>query len=182
MAKQAIKESAANLEMLLTILKGTQDQVRFADSKAAFVTGFNSLLFGFIISHADKLIAVPVTARTAPFWIASSLLMLYGVAMATSIGFVIASIISRFGHMAPPCKVHFGHITKHYGKDYARYYRDASGMSDADWAGEVGSQIVEVSHIATTKHQLVSRAALFTIAAFILWVAGFVAMMHVPRP
>jgi hypothetical protein len=55
-------------------------------------------------------------------------------------------------------------------------------MSDADWAGEVGSQIVEVSHIATTKHQLVSRAALFTVAAFILWVAGFVAMMHVPRP
>ena len=50
-------------------------------------------------------------------------------------------------------------------------------MKDADWIKDIGSQIVEVSHIALTKHRLVRRAAQFTLAAFVLWVLAFVVLL-----
>jgi hypothetical protein len=38
----------SNLETCLKVLAGVQDQIRFADAKAAFVFGINALLFGFL--------------------------------------------------------------------------------------------------------------------------------------
>jgi hypothetical protein len=46
-------------------------------------------------------------------------------------------------------------------------------MTDADWARDLGSQIVEVSHIALAKHKRVRRAAICVFIALILWFVSF---------
>ena len=56
-----------------------------------------------------------------------------------------------------------------YGKDCARYIRDTSRLSDRDWARELGTEIVEISHIAAAKHQLMRQAVWSTLLAFALW-------------
>jgi len=43
-------------------------------------------------------------------------------------------------------------------------------MTEDDWIGEVGTQIVETSHIALDKHWLVKMAAIVTIIGFASWV------------
>jgi hypothetical protein len=45
-------------------------------------------------------------------------------------------------------------------------------MTDEDWVEELGTQIVEVSHIALTKQQLVRRAAWFTIIGSGFWLVS----------
>jgi hypothetical protein len=77
------------------------------------------------------------------------------------------------GELAPRSKIFFGHIARDYGNDCERYIRDTSGMTDADWARDLGSQIVEVSHIALAKHKRVRRAAICVFIALILWFVSF---------
>ena len=90
-----------------------------------------------------------------------------------SLGFVIWAVISRFGELAPRSKVFFGHIARDYGNDCEKYIRETSGMTDADWARDLGSQTVEVSHIALAKHKRVRRAAICMFIALILWFVSF---------
>ena len=49
-------------------------------------------------------------------------------------------------------------------------------MTDDEWADEIGTQIVEVSHIALTKHKLLIRAAWLSLLAFVFWVASFASL------
>ena len=60
-----------------------------------------------------------------------------------------------------------------YGNDCERYVREISRMTDTDWARDLGSQIVEVSHIALAKHKRVRRAAICVFIALILWFVSF---------
>jgi hypothetical protein len=46
-------------------------------------------------------------------------------------------------------------------------------MADADWVRDLGSQIVEVSHIAMAKHKRIRRAAICVFIALILWFVSF---------
>lgn len=179
--KQDRSQISPNLDMLARVLGSTQDQVRFADSKAAFVAAFHALLFGFIVSSSNRLAALQPQERGPAFWVASVLLALYGVATVAAVVLIICSVMSRFGELAPQCKVFFGHIVKQYGKDYGKYCREAKAMTDDQWAEELGSQIVEVGHIAAAKHKLVRRAAVCTLIAFTLWIATFIAMIPLPH-
>jgi hypothetical protein len=81
--------------------------------------------------------------------------------------------MSRFGELAPRSKVFFGHIARDCGNDCERYVRETNGMTDADWARDLGSQIVEVSHIALAKLKRVRRAAISAFIAMILWFVSF---------
>jgi hypothetical protein len=95
----------------------------------------------------------------------------------TSIGLVIYTVMSRFGEMAPMCKIFFGHIVRDYGKDHGKYVDEIGRMTDAEWAAEIGTQIVEVSHIAMAKHKLVRWAAFTTLMAFIIWILSMAAVL-----
>lgn len=154
-------EPKSNLDTYLKILSGVQEQIRFADSKAAFIAALNALLFGFVTNHLDKLRSANGAVRI--------LAGFYALAALGALIFVIIAVVSRFGELAPQCKVFFGHIAKHYGKDYEKYWRETKDLDDSDWAKEIASQIVEVCHIATKKHKLVRCGAVCTLIALGLW-------------
>jgi hypothetical protein len=164
-----------NLDTYFKILGGVQDQTRFADSKAVFVAALNTLLFGFMARNFESL--KPIYAACQPTHVACWLLFIffaaYVVASLLSLGFVIWAVMSRFGELAPRSKVFFGHIARDYGNDCEKYVRETSGMTDAEWARDLGSQIVEVSHIALAKHRRVRRAAICVFIALILWIMSF---------
>ena len=168
-----------NLDMLKTVWAGIQDQAKFADSNAGFVAAFHALLFGFMATHADKLAKVVPANRDVAFYISAILIALYGVLTAIAVFLLISAVISRFGELAPQSKSFFGHITRQYGKDYAKYCRVASEMSDEDWCEDISGQIVEVSHIAATKHRCVRTAAQVTAIAFLFWCVALIAMFWV---
>jgi len=46
-------------------------------------------------------------------------------------------------------------------------------MTDADWARDLGSQIVKVSHIGLAKHKRVCRAVICMVIALTLWFVSF---------
>lgn len=176
------EERKPNLQMYNTVLNGIQEQIRFADSKAGFVAALNALLFGFLASHFNTITNAydRPDNRVLLFGIAVTFLILYIIATTTSIILVILSVMSRFGELAPSSKVFFGHIHRQYGKNYGKFVRETMHMSDAEWAEEIGPQIVEVSHIALTKHKLVRRAAISTLAAFMLWIVALITIALIP--
>jgi hypothetical protein len=168
-----------NLDMYVSTLISIQEQIRFADTKAGFIAALNTLPFGFIISSLDKFSAIhghSVKDRII-CWILLGFIIPYTIATLASISLVIYTVMSRFGEMAPMCKIFFGHIVRDYGKDHGKYVEEIARMTDADWAAEIGTQIVEVSHIALAKHKLVRWAALTTLTAFILWILSMSAVL-----
>jgi hypothetical protein len=170
-----------NLDMYLATLIGIQEQIRFADTKAGFIAALNTLPFGFIISSLDKFTALRghTTKERLICGILLVFLIPYTLATLTSICLVIYTVMSRFGAAGPMCKIFFGHIAQDYGKDHGRYVDELSQMTQAQWAAEIGTQIVEVSHIALAKHKLVRWAAFTTLMAFILWILSTSAILIV---
>jgi hypothetical protein len=164
-----------DLDTYFKILGGIQDQTRFADSKAVFVAALNTLLFGFMARNFESLKAIYMAwqASHVAFWLLFVFFIGYVGASLLSLGFVIWAVMSRFGELAPRSKVFFGHIARDYGNDCEKYVRETSGMTDADWARDLGSQIVEVSHIALAKHRRVRRAAISVFIALLLWFVSF---------
>lgn len=169
-------------EWYWNILAGAQEQVRFADSKAAFLAGLNTLLFGFMVSNISKVSAALSIheIRTVPGFVSLSLLLLYLIATTASLVLLIGSVMPRLGESAPLSKVFFGHIATHYGRRYDDYIRDTVGMSETDWTQAVGTQIVEVSNIALSKHKTVTRASKLTFLAVVLWMGSLAALATLP--
>jgi hypothetical protein len=164
-----------DLDTYFKILGGIQDQTRFADSKAVFVAALNTLLFGFMARNFESLKAIYTACQASQVtcWVLFVFFAAYLVASLLSLGFVIWAVMSRFGELAPRSKVFFGHIPRDFGNDCEKYVRETNGMTDADWARDLGSQIVEVSHIALAKHKRVRRAAICVFIALILWFVSF---------
>jgi len=164
-----------NLDTYFKILGSVQDQTRFADSKAVFVAALNTLLFGFMARNFESLKPIYATCQASHVtcWLLFMFFAAYVVASLLSLGFVIWAVMSRFGELAPRSKIFFGHIAWDYGNDCEKYIRETSGMTDADWVRDLGSQIVEVSHIALAKHKRVRRAAICVFMALILWFVSF---------
>lgn len=172
-----------NLQMYVTILHGIQDQIRFADAKAGFIAGVNAIMFCFLASHFDTMLAVHAKAGSTntAFWLAVVFQLLYLVIMAIAVCAVILSVMPRLSKSSPESKVFFGHIRKNYGRDWQRYVAETSQLTDQQWAEQIGTQIVEVSQIAWQKHRLVRQAAWFTLAAFALWRASLAAIAFLPE-
>ncbi|MGH7823840.1 MAG: Pycsar system effector family protein [Candidatus Binatia bacterium] len=169
----------AKLGVYFQILNGIQEQIRFADSKAAFVAAINALLFGFMATNFESLKIIYRTygLESFAFWAPFVVLIVYAVASLLSLIFSILGVYSRFGDLAPQARVFFGHIAKAYGRDYEKYIRDTINMTAADWARELGTQIVEVSQIASVKHKMVRRAAISVVIAAFLWTLLFVVLL-----
>jgi hypothetical protein len=178
------ERNEANLEVYQGILDGVQDQIRFADSKAGFIAALNAVLFGFLSSNIStlRLLESNTLEYTWGICLTKALLVLYVVTTFVSFTFVVRAVMSRFGELAPQTDVFFGHIVKMYGTDYAAYVRTTIGYNDRQWAQQIGTQIVEVSHIALMKHRRVRKAAWCTLVACIFWIATLIAIVLLPTP
>ena len=174
-------EKKSNLDNGLKILAGVQEQIRFADTKAAFVFTINTLMFGFVVNGVGTLKkAMTVTPVPAPAWVGMLALIVFGVCSVATVGLLIYNVMSRFGEKAPKCRIFFGHIALHYGHDFEKYVTDLKGMTEDDWLKEVGTQIVETSNIALTKHNSVRTAAQVTIVGLAFWVVAVFSISLVP--
>ena len=164
-----------SLDICMKVLGGIQEQVRFADTKAAFVLGINTLMFGFLavsigtLKRNLTLTPVPPTA-----WVGLVFLIVFAICAVLAVGTLIWVVMSRFGKLAPKSRCFFGHITTVFGKDYGKYITEMKAMTEDDWLNEVGTQIVEISHIATSKHSAVKVAAIITIVGLASWAVAIV--------
>lgn len=169
------RQITADAGMLQWILSSTQDQIRFADSKAAFVLLIHTFLFGFVASQMDTF------WRQLPpcfSWILLLVLVGYISGSLVSITFAIVAVIPKFGEGAPRCKIFFGHIVSTYAKNYEAYRLDVGKTSQEDWCGDLSSQIVENSNIALTKHRRAGLSARWALVAlFFAFSALFVRLL-----
>lgn len=153
------------MDHLRWILDSVQDQIRFGDSKAAFVVGFHTFLFGFLITQAETLAKA---GNDGPDWLYCLRIVLfamYAVFSFVSICYAIGAVIPKFGEGAPRCKIFFGHIVADYGRNYEGFHNDAVSTSRDSWLRDFTSQIVENSNIANAKHKNASAAAKWAVAS-----------------
>ena len=164
-----------NLDTCMKVLAGIQEQVRFADTKAAFVLGINTLMFGFLaisIGTLKKALALNTVPPAA--WVGLVSLLVFGSCAVLAVGTLTWAVMSRFGKLAPKSRCFFGHIATVFGKDYGKYVTEMKAMTEDDWLNEVGTQIVETSHIALNKHSAVKLAALVSIVGLASWAVALV--------
>jgi hypothetical protein len=164
-----------NLDTCMKVLAGIQEQVRFADTKAAFVLGINTLMFGFLavsIGTLRKNLALTTVPPAA--WVGLVFLILFAICAVLAVGTLLWAVMSRFGKLAPKSRCFFGHIATDFGKDYGKYVTEMKAMTEDDWITEVGTQIVETSHIALSKHSAVKVAAIISIVGLASWVVALV--------
>ncbi len=165
---QAVEST--NLDTCMKVLAGIQEQVRFSETKAAFLFGINALMFGFLATSVGTLKkALALTTIPAAAWVGLVSLILFAICAILAVAILIWAVMSRFGKLAPRSRSFFGHIATSYGKDYAKYVAEMKAMTVDDWLNDVGTQIVEISHIALNKHLLVKWAAVFTVVGLVSW-------------
>jgi hypothetical protein len=174
-------EKKSNLDNCLKVLASVQEQIRFADTKAAFVFAINTLMFGFVVNSVGTLKkALALSTVPASAWVGLVALVVFGVCAVVAVGMLIFTVMSRFGEKAPKCHIFFGHVATQYGHDFEKYVTDLKAMSEDDWLKEVGTQVVETSHIALTKHKTVRNAAQVTIVGLACWVVGVFTISLIP--
>ena len=175
-------DKTANLENCFKVLAAIQDQIRFADTKAVFVFSINALMFGFVVGGVGSIKkALALDSVPASTWVALVALILFGMLRhILTVGMLIYAIMSRFGALAPRSRVICGHIATAYGKDYNKYVTEVKAMTEDDWLNEVGTQIVETSHIALTKHSIVRNAAITTIIGLAFWAIAVFSVSLIP--
>src|SRR5690349_21403645 len=111
-----------SLDNSFKVLASVQEQIRFADTKAAFVFALNTLMFGFVaggVGTVKKELALVHTPLSA--WVALVALVLFGIFSVIAVTLLATAVMSRFGEKAPPCRIFFGHIVTRYGHNYDRF-------------------------------------------------------------
>ncbi len=171
-----------NLEMYAVILNGIHGQIRFADAKAGFVAALNAMLFGFLAVRFDDLLIAysRFEAGSVVIWFNVIAQSLYLTATATAVCSILMAVMPRFSELAPHGKMFFRQIVRDYGTDCDSYVRETSRLTDQEWATQIGTQIVEISHIAAAKHQLMRKAVWWTLIAFVLWRITLIALALLP--
>lgn len=156
------RQVPTDVGMLQWILTSTQEQIRFADSKAAFALLIQTFLFGFVASQVDTF-----REQISPCFSWMLLLTLAGYigSSLASVTYAVRTVIPKFGEGAPRCKIFFGHIVSAYARNYDAYRRDVEQSSEDDWRRDLSSQIVENSNIALMKHRRAGVAARWALAA-----------------
>ena len=157
------KNQKTNLETAFKVLDGIQDQIKFADAKAGFIVALMTIQFGFA---AEKVNSINIENAKRYLLLIASVYMILSL---TAVIIAIWTVWSRLGGDAPQTKVFFGHIFKVYGRDYKRYVSEMKESTDSTWLEEIGAQIVEVSHVAKTKHDLIRKSSGAAILSVLLW-------------
>jgi len=131
------------------VLSATQDQIRFADTKAAFLFGINHAPVR-LCSRDRRTLKRALVAATVPpaAWVSLIALIIFVITAATAVVILIHVVMSRFGELAPTSRIFFGHIIKRFRQGLREVrLRDQRPMTELEWVEEVGTQIIEI-HIS----------------------------------
>jgi hypothetical protein len=168
----------APIESCFHLVARVEDQLRFADSKAAFLATIHTLLVGPLVYN------VAILRSAIHDWDAASRAVLvglggfYGVLFLVSMALVSAVVLPRFRRPGQsPSRLFFGQIAREYGDDPGRFVAQLAAMSDRDWVEELGIYVVDASRIAAAKHRHVRHATVLTVASVVAWSAVVIALL-----
>lgn len=167
-----------SLDSCFHLVSQVEEQVRFADSKAAFLATIHTLLVGPLVYNL-------VLLRTAIHeWAPESrntvviLASVYGLLFLSAMALVALAVLPRFRRKGRPAsRLFFGQIAREYGNEPERFVAQLSKLSDKDWVEELGVYIVDASRIAAAKHLNVRRATYLTVTSVVIWCAVVLALL-----
>ena len=169
---------AVRLASCFQLLGRVEDQVRFADSKAAFLATVHTLLVGPLVYNVMAL------RDALPKWDPASRAVLLGLGGAYAVLFlgsmvlVALAVLPRFRpESRAPSRLFFGRVAREFGDDPGRFVTFLAAMSDRDWLDELGVYVVDASKIAAAKHAHVRRATVLTAFSVVAWCAVVAAML-----
>jgi hypothetical protein len=164
---------SSDLPSCFQLLGRVEDQIRFAESKAAFLATLHAFLISPLIYNVGEI------RKAFRQWDTTSLdllmafggvyLLLYLISMGM-VGMTVLPRIRRGKHTRPPSRVFFGRIARDFGDNPRRFVALIATMSERDWLDEIAVYIVDASTIATAKHGYVRWATLFSVPTILLWI------------
>ena len=169
----------SRLQSCFHLVARVEDQLRFADSKAAFLATIHTLLVGPLVYNL--VIIRAALWDWAPFSRGVLLLLvaLYGGLFLSSMALVALTVLPRFGKGSrrAASRMFFGQIAREFGHDPSSFVLALSAMTQRDWLEELGVYIVDASKIAAEKHRFVRLATVLTVASVVAWSAFVLAML-----
>jgi hypothetical protein len=132
----------------------TNEYIRFADTKAAFVAGVDAALIGAAVSSSlyDSCLHQPLCHWSAVIWVAIVGITLLSV----SIGFCVTTIIPRLGHNVVHGFIYWDSVLAHgSAKQFILAY-DALGPETK--RHEIANHIYVLASIAEKKYRFVRLA------------------------
>jgi hypothetical protein len=164
---------SSDLPSCFQLLGRVEDQVRFADSKAAFLATLHAFLISPLIYNVGEI------RKAFRQWDTASLdllivigglyLLLYLISMGM-VGMTVVPRIRRGKQTRLPSRVFFGRIAREFGRDPRRFAALIAAMSERDWLDELAVYIVDASTIATAKHGYARWATLFSVPTLFCWI------------
>jgi hypothetical protein len=147
-------------DFLWEVHRYTNEYIRFADTKAAFIAGASTALVGSLVASS----LFDSCFRTTPFqW---SKLQWAGVAglllLAASLALSIAAIRPRLWNKTSVGFIFWGSITGH--RSAQEFAREVRGLSARDRAAAISDHLFMLASIAKRKYAFVDRALLIGVA------------------
>jgi hypothetical protein len=169
----------ARLQSCFHLVGRVEDQLRFADSKAAFLATIHTLLVGPLVYNLAILRNALWQWAPISRGVLLLLVAVYGGLFLASMALVALTVLPRFGPGSRPAasRMFFGQIAREFGHDPASFVTALSVMSTRDWLDELGVYIVDASKIAAEKHRFVRRATVLTVASVVAWCAVVLAIL-----
>jgi hypothetical protein len=169
----------ARLQSCFHLVGRVEDQLRFADSKAAFLATIHTLLVGPLVYNLAILRNALWQWAPISRGVLLLLVAVYGGLFLASMALVALTVLPRFGPGSRPAasRMFFGQIAREFGHDPASFVSALSAMSTRDWLDELGVYIVDASKIAAEKHKFVRRATVLTVASVVAWCAVVLAIL-----
>lgn len=155
------------------LLGRVEDQLRFADSKAAFLSTLQAFLISPLIYNVAEIrkafrtwdtLSVNLLVVTGGVYVALFLISM------SLVGMTVLPRIRRLTRARAPSRVFFGRIAREFGHDPSAFVAQLAAMTERDWLDEIGVYIVDVSAIAAAKHWYVRWATLFSVSTVPFWI------------
>jgi hypothetical protein len=178
-ARAAAPSPPVQLQTCFNLIGRVEDQLRFADSKSAFIATLHAFLIGPLAANVPA-----IRNAVAPWDMAShGLLWLtagaYAVMFLASMTAVALTVLPRKPrHKRPGSRAFFGRIAREYGHDPDRYVAELAAMSCDDWLAELGKYLVEASDIAATKHRMARWATVLAVPTVASWMLVVLVLLY----
>lgn len=174
---------AGRLQPAFNVLAGVEEQLRFADQKAAFLATLHSFLISALAGNVVYIRSLTANWEAGSVWILGTAFVLYVSCFLAALTFVALTVLPRLRKSdRPPSKAFFGRIAGQYSANVEGYVAELRGMTPAQWFAEIGQFIVDVSAIAVAKHRCIRRATQLTIPTVVFWLATVLTLMFAGPP
>lgn len=155
-----------------------EDQIRFADTKAAFVATLHSFLAGPLAGNLGGLRAIVATFDPNAYYLLVLVTAGYCLLFMGSMALVAWAMVPRArGSGGRPSRLFFGRIAAEFGHEPEKFVAMLGDFSEADWREELGRYVVDASIIAANKHRLARWANLLAVPTVLMWVALVLTLM-----